>query len=152
MIAVGAVVLLLVLIGLAVFALRNALTTKPAEPGDSKKSQAATVQTSGSGGAPSTATQSGGPRPTHSKTSADPASVPTLRLDVTGAKSRVFVRIPGGDVLLDDTLTHGRRAEFDQSALDVVIDDGGAVKVRVNGKQRPTGGPGQRLQFTAHGG
>lgn len=149
MIAVGAVVLLLVLIGVAVFALRNALTTKPSAPGGTKNSQAATIRTPGTGSATATAGRSAQPTPPKTSSGADPAAVPTLRLDVTGAKSRVFVRIPGGDVLLDDTLTHGRRAEFDQAALDVVIYDGGAVKVLVNGKQRPRGRPGQRVQFTA---
>lgn len=143
MIAVGAVVLLLVLIGVAVFALRNALTTKPSAPGQTK-SQAATVATTPADGKPSAA-QSGQP----TSNGHDAAAAPTLQLSVTGAQSRVFVRIPGGDVLLDDTLTHGRHAEFNQPALDVVIYDAGAVKVVVDGKQRPMGQSGQREQFTA---
>lgn len=147
MIAVGAVVLLLVLIGVAVFALRNALTTKPSAPGGEKKSQAATVSTSAAGSSAATTRHSGQPPATRS--GGTTTAAPTLQLNVTGAKSRVFVRIPGGDVLLDDTLTHGRHAEFDQASLDVVIYDAGAVRVVVNGKQRPMGKSGQRLQFTA---
>lgn len=143
MIAVGAIVLLLVLIGVAVFALRNALTTRPSAPGQTK-SQAATVATTPAIGRPSVARTG-----RQASNRGDAVAAPTLQLNVTGAKSRVFVRIPGGDVLLDDTLTHGRHAEFDQAALDVVIYDGGAVKVVVNGKARPMGKPGQREQFTA---
>lgn len=148
MIAVGAVVLLLVLIGVAVFALRSALTTKPSAPGSEKKSQAATVSTSAADGATSTAARSG--KPSAARTGGGTTAAPTLQLNVTGSRSRVFVRIPGGDVLLDDTLTRGRHAEFDQTALDVVIYDAGAVRVVVNGKQRPMGKAGERLQFTAH--
>lgn len=149
MIAVGAVVLLLVLIGVAVFALRNALDTKPSAPSGTKTSQAATGSASGTNAATSTAagTRSGQPQPTRSGGAV--ATTPTLQLNVTGEKSRVFVRIPGGDVLLDDVLTHGRHAEFDQAALDVVIYDGGAVRVIVNGKQRPPGKSGERVEFTA---
>jgi len=141
-IAVGAVVLLIVLIVVAVFALRNALATRPSAPSGAK-SQAATVGSTTAGGSP-TAARSGA-----STTPEDAAAAPTLQLSVTGAKAHVLVRIPGGDILLDDTLTQGRHAAFNQSALDVVIDDGGAVKVVVNGKQRPMGTPGQREQFTA---
>jgi hypothetical protein len=144
-IAVGAIVLLLVLIGVAVFALRNALTTKPSSPNSAgtptSQTRAATGGASGSGNKS---------KPPASPTTV-PQAAPTLQLNVTGGSSRVFVRIPGGDVLLDDTLAHGRHAEFDQSALDVVIYDGGAVQVTVNGKQRPIGKSGQRVQFTAHG-
>lgn len=145
MIAVGAVVLLLVLIGVAVFALRNALTTRPSAPGQTR-SQAASVATTPAGGKP------GAPSGQPTSNGHDAAAAPTLQLSVTGAKSRVFVRIPGGDVLLDDTLTHGRHAEFNQAALDVVIYDAGAVQVTVNGKPRPMGKAGQREQFTAHSG
>jgi hypothetical protein len=145
-IAVGAIVLLLVLIGVAVFALRSALATKPSSPNSAgtptSQTRAATGGASGSG------TRS---KPPPASPTTAPQAAPTLQLDVTGGSSRVFVRIPGGDVLLDDTLGHGRHAEFDQSALDVVIYDGGAVQVTVNGKQRPLGKSGQRVQFTAHG-
>ena len=146
MIAVGAVVLLLVLIGVAVFALRSALSTKPSAPDGGKKSQAATVSTAAASGSTATAAKSGSPSAARS---GGTTAAPTLQLNVTGTKSRVFVRIPGGDVLLDDTLTHGRHAEFDQSALDVVVYDAGAVRIVVNGRQRPMGKSGERVQFTA---
>lgn len=145
--------LLLVLIGVAVFALRNALTTKPSTPNSAgtptSRTHAATGNASDSAGASGSGPTSKRPaaRPT-----SGPQAAPTLQLNVTGDRSRVFVRIPGGDVLLDDTLTHGRHAEFDQAALDVVISDGGAVQVTVDGRQRPLGKSGQRLQFTAREG
>ena len=145
----GAVVLLLVLIGVAVFALRDALATKPSAPSGAEKSSA---QSHAATGADASANAAGSPV-SHAPRSSGPAkAAPTLQLSVTGARSRVFVRIPGGDVLLDDTLTRGRHAEFDQNELDVVVYDGGAVQITVNGKRRPMASSGQRVQFTAHGG
>lgn len=130
----GAVVLLLVLLGVGAFALRGVLTTDKTAPSGSEKSSAQQSHTRT-------------PTPARSSTGA----VPTLRLDVTGAKSTVFIRVPGGDVLLDTTLAHGKHAEFSQPELDVVLGDGGAVRVTVNGKVRSSAESGEQLQFTVHG-
>lgn len=95
----------------------------------------------GSSLAPSaTATPEGTPR----TTSAVP---PTILIECRQTRcGRVFVRIPGGDVLLDRELARGERAAFDEERLDVVLDDAATVRVEVNGRlRRPEAG---RQAFT----
>ncbi|MCG5217595.1 DUF4115 domain-containing protein [Streptosporangium sp. KLBMP 9127] len=62
---------------------------------------------------------------------------------------KVFVRIPGGDVLLDREMAMGERATFDDEKLDVVLTDGSAVHIEVNGESRPPGSTGEREAFVA---
>jgi Domain of unknown function (DUF4115) len=71
-----------------------------------------------------------------------------LVVTVTGAHCRIFIRVPAGDILFNDYLAHGQTIRFDEPRLDVVVADAGAVKVYVNGRARPLGGPGQRAEFT----
>jgi hypothetical protein len=73
----------------------------------------------------------------------------TLAVTVTGANCQVFVRVPGGDILVNRSLAHGESVRFDDKALSVVLSDGGAVQVYVNGHLRPAGPAGQRAEFTA---
>jgi hypothetical protein len=85
----------------------------------------------------------------HGRPSATPAPVPmTLTLTVTGPKCQVFVRVPGGDILVNRSLTRGESLRFDEPRLSVVVDDGSAARIAVNGELRPPGKPGQRLTFT----
>jgi Domain of unknown function (DUF4115) len=62
---------------------------------------------------------------------------PALRIDVTGARSLVFVRRPGGEVLVNQTLTHGRSVHFNGTPLDVVVSDPKAVRAYVHGRPWP---------------
>jgi hypothetical protein len=80
--------------------------------------------------------------------SATPATV-TLTVTVTGPKCQVFVRVPGGDILVNRSLARGQSLRFDEQSLSVVLDDGSAARVYVNGRLRPPGKPGERVAFTA---
>lgn len=80
--------------------------------------------------------------------SAAPASPVTLALTVTGAKCQVFVRVPDGDILVNRNLLRGESVRLDERRLSVVLSDGSAARVWVNGTLRPAGKAG-RLTFIA---
>jgi hypothetical protein len=81
--------------------------------------------------------------------SATPAASVTLTVTVTGAECQVFVRVPGGDILVNRSLVRGQSVRFDEQNLSVVLGDGSAAQVYVNGKLRPPGKAGQRVAFVA---
>ncbi|WP_211715152.1 RodZ domain-containing protein [Nocardiopsis sp. MG754419] len=58
-----------------------------------------------------------------------------LYIRVVGESSTVFVRVPGGDVLLDQELVQGNSVHYRENAqgLEVAIGDPAAVEVYVNG-------------------
>jgi Domain of unknown function (DUF4115) len=87
----------------------------------------------------------------HARTtvSAVPVSALTLTITVTGPKCQVFVRVPGGDILVNRSLVRGQSVRFDERQLSVVLGDAGAAQVYVNGRLRPGGKSGQRVAFTA---
>jgi hypothetical protein len=62
---------------------------------------------------------------------------------------KVFVRVPGGDVLLDREMAQGERVSFTEPKLDVVLDDAATVRVLVNGEPRAPGKGGERQTFSA---
>jgi hypothetical protein len=72
-------------------------------------------------------------------TAGNPAPPPALAIEVTGPQSLVFVRRPGGEVLVNQTLTTGQSVHFDRPPFDVVIGDPSAAKVYVHGRLRPVG-------------
>jgi Domain of unknown function (DUF4115) len=84
-----------------------------------------------------------------STASAAPVAAVTLTVTVTGPKCQVFVRVPGGDILVDRSLAHGESVRFDEQRLSVVLGDAGAARVYVNGRPRTLGKPGRRVTFTA---
>lgn len=94
----------------------------------------------------STAARTGAPSPATAATS---SSAPTLALTVTGPSCEVFVGVPGGDVLVNRVLVRGQSVRFDDLRLNVALSDGGAVQVYVNGRPRPPGPAGVRVQFSA---
>ncbi|MGW5876805.1 RodZ domain-containing protein [Nocardiopsis terrae] len=61
-----------------------------------------------------------------------------LFIRVVGESSDVFVRVPGGDVLLDQELAQGHSVNYPDNTdgLEVSIGDPAAVEVYVNGTQR----------------
>jgi hypothetical protein len=81
-----------------------------------------------------------------------PATAVTLALTVTGPKCQVFVRVPGGDILVDRNLLRGQSVRLDEQRLSVVLGDAGAARVYVNGRLRPPGKPGERVEFVAQKG
>lgn len=89
-----------------------------------------------------------GPATASASASATPAAL-TLVLTVTGPKCQVFVRVPGGDILVNRSLLRGQSVRFDEQKLSIVLGDASAARVYVNGKLRPPGKPGVRATFTA---
>ena len=82
-------------------------------------------------------------------TSSSPANsyAQTLTVKVIGPECHVFVSVPGGEVLIDQTLQHGESVRFDDPQLAVVLSDGGAAEVHLNGTLQRRGTPGLRLEF-----
>jgi hypothetical protein len=78
-----------------------------------------------------------------------PVDAVTLALTVTGPSCQVFVRVPGGDILVNRSLVRGQSVRLDEQRLSIVLGDASAVRVYVNGKLRPPGKPGRRVTFTA---
>lgn len=70
---------------------------------------------------------------------ARPTPPPALSIKVTGAQCLVFVRRPGGEVLVNQTLTAGQSVHFDGPPFDVVLGDATAAAVYVRGRLRPAG-------------
>lgn len=123
-IAAAAVIAALALLTVGAYALFGALDTQPNRS--------------------TTGVASAGASSSHS---ASPA--PALAITVTGKACNVFVSAPGNtEILINRTLQHGESFVADQPHLDVVISDGGAVDIRVNGVRRPPGRAGQQLAFT----
>src|SRR3954471_23945340 len=86
-------------------------------------------------------------RSTSRRICASPAGCGTVT--VTGAECQVFVRVPGGDILVNRSLARGESVRFEEPQLSVVLGDGSAAQVFVNGKLRPPGKAGQRVAFVA---
>ncbi|MEU6407744.1 hypothetical protein [Microbispora sp. NPDC046933] len=74
--------------------------------------------------------------------------VPTVRVLCQADRCPVFVRVPGGDVLIDRELARGEQASYFQPELDVVLDDASTVEVFENGTARSPGPPGERQAFS----
>ncbi|WP_017571030.1 DUF4115 domain-containing protein [Nocardiopsis halotolerans] len=73
-----------------------------------------------------------------------------LYIRVIGESSDVFVRVPGGDVLMDDTMTQGQSVNYPtaEKGLEVTIGDPGAVEVFVDGEERDLSERGPDFSFT----
>ncbi|WP_182898001.1 hypothetical protein [Microbispora sp. H10830] len=82
--------------------------------------------------------------------SAEPSTprVPTVRVVCRADRCPVFVRVPGGDVLIDRDLARGEQASYFQPELDVVLDDASTVQVFENGTARSPGPAGERQAFS----
>ncbi|ETK34697.1 hypothetical protein [Microbispora sp. ATCC PTA-5024] len=119
-----AVVLLLALLVIGARSLFSALGSDEAAPAS---------------GPPSTSI-AGSPTPAASR-------VPTVRIVCQADRCPVFVRVPGGDVLIDRDMTRGEQASYFDPELAVVLDDAATVAVEENGTARPAGQPGERQSF-----
>ncbi|MEU6424545.1 hypothetical protein ABZ860_01510 [Microbispora sp. NPDC046973] len=82
--------------------------------------------------------------------SAEPSTprVPTVRVVCRADRCPVFVRVPGGDVLIDRDLARGEQASYFQPELDVVLDDASTVQIFENGTARSPGPAGERQAFS----
>ncbi len=72
----------------------------------------------------------------------------TLQIACQADNCPVFVRIPGGDVLINGQLSKGEQVAYFDGKLDVVLDDASLVKIWENGKPRPPVQPGEPASFT----
>ena len=73
-----------------------------------------------------------------------------LHIQVVGESTDVFVRVPGGDVLLDQELSQGSSVSYpdNTNGLEVTVADPAAVEVYVNGEQRDISGHESNYSFT----
>jgi hypothetical protein len=102
----------------------------------------------GSGPAPSSPA-TGTPASPTGTPSATPAQVPTVLVECAGEHCpTVFLKVAGGDVLLNREMARGEQAQSFDDKVDVVLTDASTVRVRVNGVVRPPGKPGERQEFT----
>ncbi|TYB46548.1 serine/threonine-protein kinase [Actinomadura chibensis] len=98
--------------------------------------------------------ESPGPSPTEASTPAGgvqdvPAGVATSTLVVRARNSacKIFVSVPGGAVLSDETLRESEARQYDQPRINAVIYDASACDVWVNGLRKPLGTPGERRSY-----
>ena len=103
----------------------------------------------GPGGAPATGVPSTPPTAPQSPepSESSPGKVPTIQLVCQADRCPVFVRVPGGDVLIDRDMTRGEQASYFNPELDVVLDDAGTVQVFENGAAQAPGVQGERKAF-----
>ncbi|MEU4408214.1 hypothetical protein AB0F88_27155 [Streptosporangium sp. NPDC023963] len=81
--------------------------------------------------------------------SAAPERVPTVLVECMREHCpTVFLKVTGGDVLLDRELTRGEQFQAFDPKVDVVLADSAAVRVQVNGAVRSPGKAGERQEFT----
>lgn len=81
--------------------------------------------------------------------SATPERVPTVLVECLREQCpTVFLKITGGDVLLDREMARGERFRSFDPKVDVVLADSAAVRVQVNGAVRSPGKAGERQEFT----
>ncbi|MEU3169019.1 hypothetical protein [Streptosporangium sp. NPDC006930] len=81
--------------------------------------------------------------------SATPERVPTVLVECLRERCpTVFVKISGGDVLLDREMALGEQFRSFDPKVDVVLADSAAVRVQVNGAVRSPGKAGERQEFT----
>lgn len=80
----------------------------------------------------------------------DSGDMGALYIRVVGESSDVFVRVPGGDVLMDQELQQGNSVHYAENTqgLEVSIGDPSAVEVYVNGVEQDVSGKDPDHSFT----
>ncbi|MBG0820200.1 hypothetical protein HS048_05555 [Planomonospora sp. ID91781] len=102
------------------------------------------------GSEPASSASASAPAPATGAPSATPARVPTVLVECVEERCpTVFLKVAGGDVLLNREMARGEQAQAFDDKVDVVLTDASTVRVRVNGVVRPPGGAGERQEFTA---
>lgn len=100
--------------------------------------------------------ESPGPSPTEAPSDAgsDAQGVPpgvdtsTLVVRARNSACKIFVSVPGGAVLSDETLRESEARQYDQPRINAVIYDASACDVWVNGRRKPLGIPGERKNYS----
>ncbi|MDS1271498.1 DUF4115 domain-containing protein [Lipingzhangella sp. LS1_29] len=64
----------------------------------------------------------------------DEEDLGTLHVRVTGSSTEILVRVTGGEVLTDTSMSTGEYVTYDEPQLDVTISEPDAVEVFVNGE------------------
>ncbi|GAA3142718.1 hypothetical protein GCM10010466_37110 [Planomonospora alba] len=78
-----------------------------------------------------------------------PEKIPTVLVECVAERCpTVFLKVAGGDVLLNREMARGEQAQSFDAKVDVVLTDASTVRVRVNGAPREPGGTGERQEFT----
>ncbi|MDP9863722.1 MULTISPECIES: hypothetical protein [Streptosporangium] len=81
--------------------------------------------------------------------SATAGQTPTVRVQCLREHCpKVFLRVAGGDVLIDREMAADEQAQSFDAKVDVVLTDSASVRVEVNGAVRPPGKAGERQEFT----
>ena len=82
--------------------------------------------------------------------SEDPTNMGVLYIRVIGESSDVFVRVPGGDVLLDQEMSQGQSVNYANAdeGLEVTIGEPDAVEVFVHGERHDISGEEPGHAFT----
>jgi hypothetical protein len=81
--------------------------------------------------------------------SAGSERVPTVLVECLRDRCpTVFLKVTGGDVLLDREMDRGEQFQSFDPKVDVVLADSAAVRVQVNGAVRSPGKAGERQEFT----
>ncbi|GAA2851046.1 hypothetical protein GCM10010517_08600 [Streptosporangium fragile] len=89
------------------------------------------------------------PVPTAAASSTGPERVPTVLIECLRENCpTVFLKITGGDVILDREMAKGEQVQSFDPKVDVVLADSAAVRVLVNGDVREPGEAGERQEFT----
>ncbi|MFE1077154.1 RodZ domain-containing protein [Nocardiopsis alba] len=80
----------------------------------------------------------------------DTTETGALYIDVVGESTSVFVRVPGGDVLLDQEVVQGDSVHYRENTdgLEVAIGDPTAVELYVNGEPRDVSDRDPGYSFT----
>ncbi|GGM68691.1 hypothetical protein GCM10010106_13510 [Thermopolyspora flexuosa] len=133
----AAVCALLGIVAVGVFALIASLDS--GDPGPDRAASAAATTPAGEPGA-----DGAGQGPSGRGGDA----VPTVVIECLEENCPVFLRIPGGDVLVDRELRAGETATYYEPRIHVVLYDAGSVRVVVNGEERERGAKGERRTFT----
>lgn len=138
------ILLVLVLVAVGVYALSSVWTTE-SQPGQGAAAATAPEESSASQqGRESTqrASAVGNPLGSPAEPSGSSSQQPTLTIEITGDRSYVAVRRPGGETLLNRTLGQGGAVSFHDAKLEVTVGHPDAVNVVVNGHPRDISGDG----------
>jgi hypothetical protein len=136
-----AVLAFVTLIVVGVLSLVGALDPEPAAPPPAAATHPAATH-------PAATHSAAAPADSASKT-APAGRVPTVLIQcVRDRCPTVFLKVVGGDVLLNREMTKDEQVQSFDAKIDVVLADSTALRVQVNGAARSPGEAGERQEFT----